>query len=378
MTMKDLLTIACLTTAGSAFAQDAGVSAFSTPRTPGNAASVPTYTIVLDASAGMTAFPMPGNPRSFASHDELARFLATDLNAQPIYDAAGRVIGAEGYLVEIGDSYYLDAANNVQPITNPISAYIGGLAAKFSVAGVEYTVPSQAAPVPSHVKQCNTSGECLAESSWNTHWVGHIYDSVGTDVRQTSGGYQERTNFCWKWGFIPWICTARSGSNVLYLEGTLFSAGPVANKSIPLTAYPNTTRAKFGAWSVMFASAGGSVSTSASQLVGACGRGRSATVTASGATAAGSTIPYACFGGGVTCASTSETACNLSGVIYCANLSSASQFCGSCSNSCPSGWSCNNGACKAPPPPTDPVDPVCRAGTRDCGGTCVPTRYECP
>ena len=59
----------------------------------------------------------------------------------------------------------------------------------------------------------------------------------------------------------------------------------------------------------------------------------------------------------------------------CVDESSNPDYCGSCTNHCASGWSCQSGGCVAPPPPS------CPSGTQDCnldGSLCVAPPRECP
>ena len=186
-------TVAVLVILGAAapsFAQEAGTAQFAQPTSSScpNCLSMPSPTIVLDASAGNIMQPLPDGQRSFASSADLATFLQQNLNAIPVYDGAGNVIGAYGNVLKIGTTYYLDANNNVQPATEPISAFIGGLGAQFTVAGVAYSTgvqgqdvagPQATASAPSDVFQCNQFGECISGHSWNTHTFGHFYNNVG-------------------------------------------------------------------------------------------------------------------------------------------------------------------------------------------------------
>jgi hypothetical protein len=381
---------AVLAAAAPSFGQNAGQAQFGNPPSPpcSNCLSAPSNTIYLDASGGKLMHPLPSSQRSFASASEFATFLQQNLNATPIYDSNGNVVGASGGLLQIGRTYYVDANNVVRPITDPISAFIGGIPAQFAVAGVtystgvqgqDYLVPQRAMSVPTDVNHCNSTGECLSEHSWNIHWIAHIRDSVGVQIDQETGGYQESHYFCWNF-VIPWICTSSSGTNQLTLNGTLFwdpslqtGTGPsytaLAYSTAPTQS--NVTNITFSRWSVCFGF-GCAGASEASLLVGACQRGTNLAVPSWGATADGRILPQNCFGGGVTC-NPGYTLCQPNNV--CTTLTNDVSNCGSCGYACPTGYSCSNGSCVPPPPPP----PGCPAGTKSCGAdSCVCRTCYCP
>jgi len=137
---------ASLTATAPSFGQTtAGTAQFTQPTsTPCTGClSAPPDTIFLDASGGNVVHPLPSSQRNFASASEFATFLQQNLNATPIFDGAGNVIAATVNLVRIGDTYYVDSNNTVQIITDPIGAFIGGIPAQFTVAGVTYTTGAQ-------------------------------------------------------------------------------------------------------------------------------------------------------------------------------------------------------------------------------------------
>lgn len=367
---------AVLAAAAPSFGQEAGQAQFGNPPSPpcSNCLSAPSNTIYLDASGGKLMHPLPSSQRNFASASEFATFLQQNLNATPIYDSNGNIVGASGGLLQIGSTYYVDANNTVRPITDPISAFIGGIPAQFTVAGVtystgvqgqDYLVPQRTQSVPSDVAHCNSLGECLSEHSWNIHWWAHVRDSVGIEIDQDTGGYQESHSFCWKFGFIPWICTSSSGSNRLTLQGSLFwdpslqtGTGPsytaLAYSTAPTQS--NVTNITFSRWSICFGF-GCAGASEASLLVGACEQGTSAAVPSLGATAEGRWLPQNCWGGGVTC-NPGYSSCP-GNYNICANLSNDAANCSACGHACPSGWVCASGVCS------------CAPGQTVCSGLCV-------
>jgi hypothetical protein len=363
------------------FAQTAaGTATFGQPSTTScpNCLSAPSNTIVLDASAGKLMQPLPSGQRNFASASEFATFLQTSLSAIPVYDGAGNVIGASGNILRIGRTYYLDSTNTIRPITEPISAFIGGIPATFTVAGVtyntgiqgqDYLVPQRVMSVPTDVYECNRYGECISGHSWNKHWIGHIYDSVGVEVDQETGGYQESLSVCWAFIF-PYPCITSSGTNTLSLTGYLW-ADPISPRWSTNSTQSNVTHIELNSWSVCFIGSCGPGD--ASSLVGACEAHSSAAIPSRGATAVG-TYGSLCPGPvGVTCSS-GYTLCQPNNV--CTTPSNDVNNCGTCGNVCPGGYSCQSGACVPPPPPPPP--PLCRAGYTFCDPGCVKWPAVCP
>jgi hypothetical protein len=402
-----ILIAAALLASLQVFAQTATTSSFG-PATPGSGCptcltEVPPYTSVLNASNGAVFFPLPSSLRDFVSTADLGNFLVQNFNAELIYDTTGtHLVGARGQIIKYGRSYYLDQNNVVQEITHPINAYVGGISGQFTIGGTLYYsgaqqqtfLSSSTSVAGPDVSQCNQYGECISGHSWNTHWILSLHNSVGVKVQQDTGGYQESHYFCWNWIF-PWICVSRSGSNTLTLQGSLFYdpykvygsgpsytafAGPISRSA------SNVTEIEVGEWDWFFQIGGGdgfppppgyppsqygSPVTDASVLVGACARSSSSTINSYGATADGSTLAQNCFGASITCLNGTS----LCGGNLCTNLGTDIRNCGACGNACEAGWSCQNAACVAPPPPPS----GCRTGYKDCGdGVCIPLRNYCP
>src|SRR5216684_1602309 len=275
-----------------------------------NCLAISSDTIYLDASGGKLMFPLPSSQRNFASMADFVTFINQDLHATPLYDSAGNVNGLTGGLVEIGQTYYFDPSTNIfKPITDPIGAYIGGLAGQFTVAGVTYTTglqgqsflrPQRAFSYPNDVYRCNVSGECVSSHSWNIHWIANVRDSVGIEIDQETGGYQESHYFCWNGPCpfcIPWICTSSSGTNSLSMQGTLYRRDPAGNLFAAWNTRPfgnNVPGLNFSRHSYCFGVPGvGSIclgNDDAKDLVGACEGDTSAAIPSVGGTADGSTL----------------------------------------------------------------------------------------
>ena len=316
----------------------AGTAQFAQPPAPTctGCLAAPSGTILLDASGGNVMHPLPSSQRNFASPADFAFFLQQNLNGTPTYDSAGNVVGVSTRLLQIGNTYYIDTSTNtIKPITDPIGAFIGGIPAQFTVAGVTYTTGVQGHAfldpaigtfsLPANVLHCKTyppPTECILGRSWNSHeslLFVHISDSVGIQVSQQSGGYQESLSYCPLFGFIPWGCTTHSGTNQLTLTGTVFRdpLNPAANFPFSPTPHTNVTNITFSTSSSCFGTPGtggtpldGGTGTPgwrscqsgpASTFVGACEQDTSAAVTSGGATIDGLTA--GCTHPGVYCTS---------------------------------------------------------------------------
>jgi hypothetical protein len=363
--------------------------------------TLPPYATILDASAGKNVFPLPGSTRNFASATDFANFMHGSLNAQVTFDGSGNITVALS-LLQVGKTYYLDSNNNIRPITDPVSAFVGGLPGQFTIAGVTYHTGIQgqdslSSSPTSDVRQCNQSAECISGRSYNHHYIANIHDSVGTEVNQETGGYQESPYLCVKWLlFVPYpaICTSSSGSNRLTLGGALFwdpsklSGGclgpPNSNfcggpgpsytavaRQLPITTYVNTTNVSFSDSTWYFGwPFSAPPPTPASVEIGACGYSSSAAVNSYGATVAASILAQNCWGSGVTC----FNGLTLCGGTTCTNLAYDPVNCGACGHYCFSGQTCQSGTCTDPPPP-----PGCPSGYLDFGdGSCTPPGTLCP
>jgi len=241
------------------------------------------------------------------------------------------------------------------------------------VQGQDYIVTP-----PEDFGHCNSaSNECLSEHSWNTHWIGHVRDTVGIEVRQDVGGYQEIFNICYAAGLYP--CPFGSGSNVLTLQGTLFqhpnsyNVDTILYESVFLTK-ANVPAISEGRWSLCFVlGCGGNFV--AQSLNGACQRGTENSMPSWGSTQAGSVLQQNCFGGGVSC-KPGYTPCNGN---VCAQLQVDPLNCGACGARCPDTYSCDSATCVAPPPSCSCPDPstvACGGYTDPCGNYCGGS--QCP
>ena len=361
MKIKEVLSAAAiLLAAGQALAQTAsGTATFYQPGAScPSCLSAPTGAIVLDASGGKNVFPAPTSVRSFASGADVFRFLNQSLGAKLISDANGNPVGASGTVYQIGRAYVLNSNNNLVEVTDPIGTYLGGINEQVIIAGVTQTLSLSQSPqhnLTPDVYHCNSSGECISGHSWNNHVSALlVYNSVGVQVKQESGGYQESLSVCFALGFLPYPCFASSGSNQLNLQGTVFSdqgvgAYPYVGKTVNQTLR-NVTSITQRDWSVSFPGSIDFGADAARHEIGACAKDSSLSVPSTGYTADGAVQSGLCGSSSVVCTNTSSTACAGPGGAICTNLSADAANCGSCGHVCPSGSTCQAGTCTTPIP----------------------------
>lgn len=78
-------------------------------------------------------------------------------------------------------------------------------------------------------------------------------------------------SFCFKWGFIPWICTSHSGSNTLSVRSKLYDAAGGVARDSGVISRSNVTSVDFKKYSMQFIIKDAVPGTPAA-WVGACGR----------------------------------------------------------------------------------------------------------
>lgn len=207
--------------------------------------AAPNHAFVVDASAGHHVLQIPQAPREFASFDAFIRYAMTAYNGTALYDRNHKLAGAAGVAVIRGRAVTVDAKmHRIVEQPDPILAQIGGATRTLKIAGRTYDLTRKVAdrrmlaarrrggPVllaqsspPGEVDQCNR-GACAKSTSFFTSAL--IYQAVGSETQQTSGGFQQSSYFCWKDGFIPWSCTKSSGSNTFFIANEYFDfAAPI-------------------------------------------------------------------------------------------------------------------------------------------------------
>jgi hypothetical protein len=199
--------------------------------------------LLFDASAGHHVLTIPQQPRQFASMDDFLAFCLTTFHGRAVRDAHGKLVAVTGSAVIRGHAVSVDpTTHQIVEHTDPVVAQLAGLSKKVRIGTQTYdlsapvqsrrtpasrrVVPIQLANFPGEVDQCN-AGACTKSTSFITSLV--IYESAGSTTQQTSGGFQQSSVFCWKDGFIPWVCTKSSGSNSFFITNQYFNfAAPIA------------------------------------------------------------------------------------------------------------------------------------------------------
>lgn len=69
---------------------------------------------------------MAGYRRAFSSNVEFAQFCMTNLNATPVYDSAGTLIGVKGTLVSNNYASYYSASGQLVRVDDPVVSFLGG------------------------------------------------------------------------------------------------------------------------------------------------------------------------------------------------------------------------------------------------------------
>ncbi len=261
---------------------------------------------IIDASGNNGMFPTQPVQLEFESEVAMSKWAAEHLNAKLVYDEKENIVGASGFVIQLGELYEADReTESVIPVEDPIAHVLGGpdgyvtfkgknvcvnpakckvnqegyLPNLLADAGLGDAVDVQiASHAPSSRTQCNSANTyCIEGNSWDTNWW--IYNSIGSKTSQKKGGYRVTHEFCWKWGFIPWVCTKREGSN--HLEATArFFGEPLGS---PNTVFvmerfrqcDNCGSVKARLWSIFVSisstGAPGTLCTVECELTGVCG-----------------------------------------------------------------------------------------------------------
>lgn len=188
----------------------------------------------IDASEGSGVFPAPQEPLNFESAEQFAEFAIGTLNAEVIYDEDGKVAGIEGSVTVSETPVYADPeTREIIEVQDPIATLLGGRYGYFKVEGQEICVDPAACPDQPNPEDGYEEGlvdgvsprsslmatfKIKGSSKYTDLW---FYKRVASETKQISGGWSRSVYFCWRWGFIPWVCSRTSGWNYLWTEGTM-------------------------------------------------------------------------------------------------------------------------------------------------------------
>lgn len=196
--------------------------------------------LVIDGSNGKSYVDIQPTGMSFDSGQDAVKWAMDNLNALPFYNKQGKLLGVYGYLEHKGELNYPDEKRQaVWPVNDYVAAILGGQSGVMQVGSRGYclnkdgcapNVTFKAAP-PANATECATTDEdfCVRQESWKTNLLG-IYRSVGSELEQSKGGYRETDVFCWKWGFIPWVCSQKRGDNELQIHNLFKVPGGAAGR----------------------------------------------------------------------------------------------------------------------------------------------------
>lgn len=82
--------------------------------------------VVFDGSNGNTMFPVPATMREFDDLQDYVSFVQAHLNAEPLTDENGELIGVWGTSYMLGDLVFAKDGVTI-PVTEPVATYLGGV-----------------------------------------------------------------------------------------------------------------------------------------------------------------------------------------------------------------------------------------------------------
>jgi hypothetical protein len=221
--------------------------------------------LTVDASKGRVVFPAPAAPLSFKSWTTFAAFAMKHLNAKPIKNKLGGLVGVEGRLTFVGTPYIVSPKGSFIPVVDPIESYFEGLVGSFYVGGLPFVLRGQPAPfggsggnLQEETNQCDLARTaCSNYSSWNDHYI--IFNSVGSRTGQTVGGYVQTlyicppTPDCDELFTCHRVCWTASGSNTLHVGNFFWQLpdNPTATAQGDITR-SNVTGVTSSNWNILF------------------------------------------------------------------------------------------------------------------------------
>ena len=143
--------------------------------------------------------------REFASMEELFAFAMNEMGAEPVFDEAGELVGVHGFSVLSGDVEFRDEETLETFRADDLAqAYLGGADASIVVAGERLEIGERLARegdalgVTSAALSDESVGcagdDCISGHSWKTNY--YVYRSVGSETRQSAGGYSTYAYDC--------------------------------------------------------------------------------------------------------------------------------------------------------------------------------------
>jgi hypothetical protein len=226
--------------------------------------------LVIDSSGNKSYFPIGVQPRTFGSWNEFYDFAANQLNAELVFDDAGQVVGVQGKTIEWGHSIYVDPrSGQLMEVTDPVAAFLGGFQGQIVVNGERIPISSDFSrpwdstlPDDPGQRDICAGSFCTRNTSFKNDYF--IYASRGSETSQLSGGYHVTAHFCWKWGFIPWVCWSGSGYNHFDIWNVYYMFNPPSPWWYRSAGATNVSSLTESVWAIRYLGIVG-------QLTGVCG-----------------------------------------------------------------------------------------------------------
>jgi hypothetical protein len=124
--------------------------------------------------------------------------------------------GIQGYTMSLGQVFIPRDDGTIETFDDKFAVAIGGRSRMITVGGVQVCVDDNGCESPPDAQFCDREF-CIDGDSFVYDFppLFSIYHSVGGETGQATGGYQEHGHFCFKFGFIPWRCVTKQGTNDL-------------------------------------------------------------------------------------------------------------------------------------------------------------------
>ncbi len=156
------------------------------------------------AAEGETAI-VSVRSRAFEDMSDLFEFAIEEMGGEAVYDEAGKVIRVQGVSIAAGKVRYRDEdTGETFDAVDLAQAYLGGAAGAIEVAGQRLQIKAPLTDIRSTTAALTDNSEscvgddCITGHSWKTNYL--VYRSVGSETKQSSGGYSPYTYSCCRGG----------------------------------------------------------------------------------------------------------------------------------------------------------------------------------
>jgi hypothetical protein len=194
---------------------------------------------------------VPDTGKTFDTKGQLIEWAANHFNGIVDTDASGNPQGIYGRLTVYGKLWASDSRQISAQVDDYMVSQLGGRSGVVVVEGQEYCLKDNgctsgsektpmvySAPPPTTGKCDPTKNFCLNGESWKKELpatFAPIYRTIGSNAEETGIGFSISHHFCWKAGFIPWSCVAKSGDDTMALDsaynfGTGMASGVIEQR----------------------------------------------------------------------------------------------------------------------------------------------------